>query len=149
MVRLHADDKKITQIKKYLERDWSGLWVNRDSRLRTQMCPILDPDKNAQFFLHSCVSRLRMYTCSQLLAYFLTGSPCTLVPSFHSWAATRNFHTKKEIFGTIRKSFSMMTKKSQNHLQNRLPLNVNTNIGRFDDLENYCPILVFRAENYT
>ena len=42
-----------------------------------------------------------------------------------------------------------MTKNSQNNPQNRLPLNMNTNIGRFDDLENYCPILVFRAENYT
>jgi len=64
-------------------------------------------------------------------------------------SSLQSFHTKKETFATIRKTFSMMTKTTQNRLQNRSPLNMNTNIGRFNNLEKYCPILGFRVENCT
>jgi len=43
-----------------------GLWVHRDSWLRAQVCPILEPNTNAQIFiLLSHVLRSRVYTCVQ------------------------------------------------------------------------------------
>jgi len=66
-IRLHADDRKITQIKKYLGSEWSGLWVHRDSWLRAQMCPILETSTNAQFFcIFICIAftYVHMFTTS-------------------------------------------------------------------------------------
>ena len=53
-------------------------------------------------------------------------SQCPVQSLIGSPETTSNCHTKKEIFWTVRKITGMMTQKSQNRLQNRLPLYMNT-----------------------
>ena len=58
--------KNCTEIEKYLYNEWSELWVHRDSWLRAQVCPFLEPNTNAQIVSFSShLLRSSVHACAR------------------------------------------------------------------------------------